>query len=114
MWTTTPPKLGPRCKGRKHCEECLCSYKEDKKNPHVCGEYKCKDCEKKYTEQPHYCMLKPLDLDKLIKEDEINKIVVTFDIESSIDIDDGSHKPNLLISGKITFILIWFANLFIL
>ena len=106
-------ETGPRCKGRKRCTECECSYKEEKKNPYVCGEYKCKDCGKKYTERPHYCMLKPLDLDKLIKEDEVNKIIVTFDIESSIDSEDGSHKPNLLISGKNVLILIKYTNHFI-
>ena len=94
----------PSCKDRKYCEECGIYYRNrnNKKNPHICGQFKCKDCNKLYSEQPHYCMLKPLDIDKLIKEDEANKIIVTYDIESSIEIDETGqelHKPCLLVSG---------------
>ena len=93
---------GPRCKDRIKCDKCGVHYANRKDNKHVCGEYKCHDCGKKYKDLPHYCMLKPLDIEKLTKEDGVNKIIVTFDIESCT-VPDGSgkdiHKPNLLISG---------------
>ena len=49
-------------------------------------------------------MMKTLDIEKLKKEDEVNKIIVTFDIESIVYTDeDGNdiHKPNLLVSGML-------------
>jgi hypothetical protein len=48
-------------------------------------------------------MLKPLNNEDLAKEDSKNKIIVTYDIESTqIRVDDKTsrHEPNLLISGK--------------
>ena len=39
---------------------------------------------KNIQSRPHYCNLKTLNIDKLKKEDEINKIIVSFDIESEI------------------------------
>jgi hypothetical protein len=48
-------------------------------------------------------MLKPLNNDDLAQEDVKNKIIVTYDIESTqVKIDDKTsrHEPNLLISGK--------------
>ena len=101
----------PKCKLSLQCRDCKCIYKNDKKNKHICGEYYCRHCSKRYTEQPHYCLLKPLKTENLIKEDEINKIIVCFDIESTFEPENNEevgvennkdyHKPILLISGFI-------------
>ena len=114
----------PKCKFSVQCHECKCIYKSDKKNKHICGEYKCRHCSKRYTEQPHYCMLKPLKAEKLIKEDEVNKIIVCFDIESTFETENNKevgvennkdyHKPMLLISGIIFRLICEFINRFFL
>jgi len=49
--------------------------------------------------QPHYCYIKPKNLNNIISEDKINKIIVSFDIESTQE--NGEHCPNLLVSNTI-------------
>ena len=93
---------GPHCSASEFCKDCCCVFRVNKKAKHVCGEYKCPNCYKKYTETPHYCMLKPLNVDKLVEEDKTNKIIVCYDIESCLVKDERGndlHKPMLLISG---------------
>jgi hypothetical protein len=100
------------CKGNKCCETCNVLYyvKNDNDTSHKCFEYLCKICGKTYTESPHYCMLKPVNISRIQKEDEKNKIIVTFDIESTLKHDDVTgrdmHYPNLLIAGKFFYYFI--------
>ena len=87
----------------KKCPECDVEYVELKTKPHKCGEYKCQNCGEIFTIFPHYCMMKPSNIDKLKKEDQKNKIIVAFDIESCQykDVNGKSyHRPNLLIASK--------------
>ncbi len=91
------------CLKYKKCNICDVEYVDNRKKPHKCDEHKCKICNKIFTISPHYCMLKPLNNDDLAQEDVKNKIIVTYDIESTqVKIDDKTsrHEPNLLISGK--------------
>ena len=101
---TNPKNRFRKCKASKKCNECGCIYRVEKGKTHICGEYKCKDCSEIYTEAPHYCMFKPLNIEKLKKEDKQNKIIVCFDIESTLTNDNSGnvkHKPNLLISETV-------------
>jgi hypothetical protein len=78
---------------------------KDKKVTHVCGKFTCKNCGVQYTEQPHFCFLKPKDEDKLIREDDVTKIIVSYDIESTQE--NRGHKPNLLISKACCDCCFW-------
>lgn len=72
---------------------------------HRCAEYRCLQCFENYSEQPHWCYIKPLDRDKILKEDSNRKFFVAFDIESS-QIKEVStpkttklyHQPLLLVA----------------
>ena len=89
-------KKNKTCDQFKKCPIC----KRLEISPHNCFEYTCKDCYEKYTETPHYCYIKNLDMDKLRKEDEQNKLIVCFDIEATQTYQVNErlyHKPNLLI-----------------
>ena len=92
------------CKHQKFCQNCEVTYRFDKHHKHSCDEFHCNKCNEYYSIQPHYCYLKKLDKDKLHKEDETPKIIVTFDIESML-ISSGSnvydHKPNLVCAQVI-------------
>ena len=81
------------CKYIKLCDECGVTYK-DKNKEHVCDKYLCKKCYVSYDEQPHYCYISPKKIEELQKEDDINKIIVAYDIESTQE--NGEHVPNLL------------------
>lgn len=67
------------CKEKKKCENCELEY--NAKEKHTCDQHYCNNCHEKYTEIPHYCILKPLDNTKLEKEDKKLKFFVTYDIE---------------------------------
>lgn len=99
------------CTKIKNCDKCFIDYNENPKKPHKCEEHTCNWCKKVYTESHHYCMLKPLDINKLKKEDEITKIIVAYDIEATQK-DNGEglslHVPNLLIAGSYCFLIIYF------
>lgn len=95
------------CMEHKICDECGVRFKIDSKNPdleHKCFQRKCKDCKKTFTEVPHYCLMKTLDKAKLFEEDKMNKIIVTFDIESQLKTDQISgitkHNPILVVAGN--------------
>jgi len=81
------------CNYVKKCNECEVEYK--KKHKHKCFKYHCKKCKRNFKEQPHYCYIKPLKESNIIEEDSINKIIVTYDIESTQI--NKEHRPNLLI-----------------
>jgi hypothetical protein len=53
-------------------------------------------------------MLKPLSLAKLKKEDSINKIIISYDIESTVIEENNKmrHVANLLIASKFSFVLL--------
>jgi hypothetical protein len=87
------------CIKAKYCENCEIKFT----GKHKCNEFVCNFCSEKYTIAPHYCMLKPLSIDKLTKEDSINKIIVIFDIESTLigQSNNVEHIPNLLIASKL-------------
>ena len=91
------------CIKRKLCDKCNVLYQDD---PHICFHYRCQGCKQMYTATPHYCSIQPLDKTKLVKDDSINKIIVTFDIEaiqSEPDPNTGYSvfKANLVISHTI-------------
>ena len=92
------------CYYKKKCEKCEVIYNSKRAKNHKCFEYLCTHCGKSYTNNPHYCLMQKLDIDKLIDQDSRNKIIVTFDIEAVQVLDEESgksyHHPNLLISGK--------------
>jgi hypothetical protein len=91
------------CLNYKKCNNCDVEYINNPKKTHKCDEHKCKICNEFFTICPHYCMLKTLKNEDLATEDAKNKIIITYDIESTqIKVDDKSsrHEPNLLISGK--------------
>jgi len=68
------------CEKISRCENCHLEYREP--HNHVCGVYLCILCKEEYTTSPHYCCIKKLDAEKIQKEDEQNKIIISFDIES--------------------------------
>jgi len=89
------------CERTTRCTQCLVEYREPQQ--HTCGIYHCIICKEEYTVSPHYCCISKLDLDKLKKEDEENKIICCFDIECMLE-QDGEfqiHKPVLLIAQTV-------------
>jgi hypothetical protein len=95
-------RLNDLCLKLKKCNICDIEYFLNPKKTYECDKTLCKTCGKGYTICPHYCMLKPLKSEDLAEEDSKNKIIVTYDIESTqIRVDKTSrHEPNLLITGK--------------
>src|SRR5277367_4304747 len=83
------------CDKIKKCKKCFVEYTKD----HKCDEFTCYDCKDKYTKLPHHCYMKPLNEQKLIEQDNLPKIIISFDIESSQD--GGKHIPNLLICKSV-------------
>ena len=75
----------------KKCKECDVTYKRQ----HKCQVFRCKKCSEIYTEQPHYCFIANKMKTYLEDEDTINKIIVSYDIESTQA--SGEHIPNLLV-----------------
>jgi len=65
------------CRNRQRCTMCLCFYY----GKHDCDFKKCKNCGENYKLQHHYCYLKNLNVEKITKEDNHNKIIVSYDIE---------------------------------
>lgn len=80
------------CKYIKKCVECHVEY--NVRNKHTCNKSVCSKCHQLYKEQPHYCFIKPKDAAKLEEDDKVNKIIVAYDIESTII--NSQHQPNLL------------------
>lgn len=83
------------------CERCEVI---DERN-HICGgqnrRRKCVRCKEVIRDYPHYCSITTLDVNKLKEEDERNKIIVCFDIESAFTEETPEkfrHTANLLIS----------------
>jgi hypothetical protein len=83
------------CTKIKVCPECEVIHK-DYGIKHVCGKYFCKNCGKHFTEQPHFCYVKPKNENDLRIEDEMTKIIFSYDIESMHE--RGEHIPMLLIN----------------
>lgn len=84
------------CQDRYMCATCRVSMHVKFRLSHKCLTYICKSCGLTYTESPHYCMIRPLKIQK----DE-NLIITAFDIESMFVTDaDGveTHVPILLVS----------------
>jgi len=85
------------CKNVKKCKRCFQVYYGYK---HVCDEKVCKICYEKYRLENHYCYLRPKNIEKLLEEDNNNKMIGSYDIESLQKIyKDGvyHHIPDLLI-----------------
>ena len=86
------------CKTRKFCHSCMKEFNEEK---HNCDEKTCHHCNEKFTLEKHFCYLKKLDMKKLQKQDQKNKIIVAYDIEcqqNKTDNDVYNHVPDLLVS----------------
>jgi len=86
-------KQNKLCIFLKRCLKCDLDYRAYKK--HNCGKFICRKCGSQSSHQPHYCYINPKNLDDLYKEDNINKIIVSYDIESTQE--NLEHVPNLLI-----------------
>ena len=84
------------CGAKKKCKNCKTEYLKHKKE-HKCHEYKCKKCSTFYKTLPHYCDIPVLEKSKIEKIDKLNKIIVSYDIESYVN-EDNQHRPNLLIA----------------
>ena len=54
-----------RCDVRGFCRACRVEFNVDKSRPHKCNTYFCKNCETEYTESPHFCYIRPLNLQRL-------------------------------------------------
>lgn len=90
------------CKRRKRCEYCWVILPAG--DTHTCGEFDCNFCGCVYRNSPHYCYIKPLNLEKLQESDEKPSFLICYDIESmqvSINDNELSHMPNLLISQTL-------------
>ena len=96
------------CRNIKKCLSCSMKYSLK----HECDVKRCKNCGDNYKLEKHFCYLKTLNLEKLTKQDENNKIIISYDIECQQNISsDGSivHTPDLLISMTVCD-LCWDAN----
>ena len=85
------------CKYFKKCAKC--EVKHSIKFPHKCNWIYCDKC-KKHSNGQHHCFFKTKNQADLEKQDSRNKIIVAFDIESSL-IKNGKyydHVPSLLVS----------------
>lgn len=89
------------CGSKIKCLKCLVEYFKTQK--HECLISQCTRCGEKYQYGPHHCYLKTLDAEKLKENDEKNRIMVYFDIESMMVTREGKtyHEPNLLVSSTI-------------
>jgi len=86
------------CQKRRRCETCETSY--FKAQGHRCDASFCQQCTEWYTERPHYCYIKPHNLEKLQEEDAKLKIIVAYDFEA-MQIRRGEeiiHEPNLVMA----------------
>ena len=84
------------CRNLKKCSQCSMKYNIK----HECDVKTCKNCGDNYKLEKHFCYLKTLNLEKLTKQDENNKIIISYDIECQQNIlSDGAiiHTPDLLI-----------------
>ena len=77
------------CDSIKFCSNCEIRFPVDRRNPHKCGTFFCKECHQHYEQQPHYCFMQPLDEKKLAEEDLKPKILIAFDIECMIEKTDN-------------------------
>ena len=71
-----------RCEKKKLCTKCKVTY--DPKRRHICNQYYCTKCYKFFygLNGRHECYIQPLDMGKIKKEDDTNRISVAFDIEA--------------------------------
>ena len=87
----------PVCRNVKKCNICLQLFYG---KVHVCDLKTCKLCYAKYSLEKHYCYLKTKDPKKLSEEDENEKIIVAYDIESQQKLSENQvfiHVPDLLV-----------------
>lgn len=85
------------------CKSCGIQH-NSKTSTHRCSGKPCFKCGEAITTGKHYCWMKPIDKEKLKKEDAKNKIIVVFDIESRIvteSKDVSRHEAILLVSRTI-------------
>ena len=96
-------KENKMCLYSKFCDICEIKYTPIKGHEHKCDHFQCHECREIYSVQPHHCHIKTLDIDKLIKEDSANKILLTFDIECMLEKDNNfyENKPNLVVFAVI-------------
>ena len=85
------------CKFYKKCSSC--EVKHSTKFPHKCNMVYCDKC-KTHSVGQHHCFITKKKQEDVEKQDSKNKIIVAFDIESSL-VKSGKyydHIPNLLVS----------------
>ncbi|XP_053213282.1 uncharacterized protein LOC128396692 [Panonychus citri] len=90
------------CGRIRKCFTCWVQY-DTTAGDHVCDVYTCNFCDVGYRASPHYCHVKPANLEHLIDDDVKPWILICYDIESmQITKTDNTniltHQPNLLIS----------------
>ncbi|XP_074596429.1 uncharacterized protein LOC141857628 [Brevipalpus obovatus] len=92
------------CGRLKRCN--LCDTEYITRFGHECSANRCEKCDLNVN-FGHSCFIKPLDMEKLIQEDEVPRIFVFFDVESfqredqSLESSDLIHMPMLLISRTL-------------
>ena len=87
------------CRKRSYCVTCETTF--NPKEKHECDSSKCLHCDEVYKEPPHFCFMKPLELNGIQKKDKETKIFVFFDIESRLDdVADGTcfHHAILVVA----------------
>ena len=82
----------------KKCKNCFQVFYGGK---HECDRKICRICYSSYKLEKHYCFLKTINHHKLVEEDNCDKIIVSYDIESQqkvLELNTFLHIPDLLIS----------------
>lgn len=81
------------CDSLKRCEICKHTYKSRRR--HLCGKFFCNVCRELVETKNHFCYVSKPNLDKIHKEDNGYKLIIYYDIESSVS-ESGIHLPNLV------------------
>uniref|UniRef100_A0A158P570 DNA-directed DNA polymerase n=2 Tax=Tetranychus urticae TaxID=32264 RepID=A0A158P570_TETUR len=94
------------CAQKKKCEKCWIIYRLG--DEHECDRYVCNICSVRYRHSPHYCFIKPANLEYFKEMDAQPSVLICYDIESmqvspepSTNSSNSLHKPNLLISATV-------------
>ena len=95
------------CSRRMKCIKCSFEYATSfdySKVTHACDSSQCKRCGEIFTFGNHNCFIKPLSIERLIKQDGRFKIIIAFDVESALiqsSHDAHEHRANLLVANII-------------
>lgn len=93
-------KTNKLCDTLKKCKICSCIYYQSARKTHSCYQYYCNMCRMTFEETPHHCFLRPLNNEKLKKQDNELKYIISYDIETLIQKQENfeHHSADLLIA----------------